>query len=53
MRFVAAVLAGCVLASASGCASLDANSQWYRTLPDLCAGKSRWGQDPLCGSPPP
>jgi hypothetical protein len=52
MRFIAALLAASVLASATGCASLEANSQWYRTQPDPCAGRPHWGQDPLCGNPP-
>jgi hypothetical protein len=52
MRFATAVLAACLLASAVGCATLDANSEAYRKLPDPCAGKSVSRQDPLCGSPP-
>ena len=35
----------------SGCASLEENSRFYRALPDPCVGKSRVGQDPLCGAP--
>jgi hypothetical protein len=35
----------------TGCDALEANSKFYRALPDACAGKSRQGQDPLCGSP--
>jgi len=41
----------CSVFSLTGCASLEANSQFYRTLPDPCAGRSRVGQDPLCGAP--
>ena len=52
MRAVTAVLAACLLASVVGCATLDANSEFYRKLPDPCAGKSVSRQDPLCGSPP-
>ena len=37
--------------SLTGCATLESNSQFYRSLPDPCAGKARSGQDPLCGSP--
>ena len=37
--------------SLTGCDALEANSKFYRTLPDACAGKPRQGQDPLCGSP--
>jgi len=52
MRFASTVLAACLLASAAGCATLDANSEYYRKLPDPCAGKPVSRQDPLCGSPP-
>ena len=37
--------------SLTGCAALESNAQFYQSLPDPCAGKSRSGQDPLCGSP--
>ena len=53
MKLIIAVLATCILASAGGCASLESNRQWYRTLPDPCAGRSVYGAHPLCGAPPP
>jgi len=53
MKLLTALVAACLLANAAGCAALQANSDFYRTLPDPCAGKPRSGQDPLCGAPPP
>jgi hypothetical protein len=51
MRVLTALVAACLLASAAGCATLEANSKWYAKQPDPCAGRPVGGQDPLCGSP--
>jgi hypothetical protein len=53
MKPLRVLLAAWLVVWATSCATLEANSAWYRSLPDPCAGKPRWGQDPLCGAPAP
>jgi hypothetical protein len=53
MNPLTVLVAAWLILSAASCATLKANSARYRSLPDPCAGKVRWGQDPLCGAPAP